>query len=181
MFKKFSQSAKNLKDTRVLCASAILAALYVALYSIKLPITPQLRITFTFIPLAVSGWLFGVIPAMIVGAIGDIIGAFLFPQGAYFPGFTLTSLFAGLIFGLFLYKSDNKNLILRIFVSRFLINMLLNTLLNSLWLVIITSKGYYFHLVQHFVKNISTLPIEVILLFIIFKFLSNHRIRKMYK
>lgn len=181
MFKNFSESAKSLKKTRVLCASAALAALFVALYALKLQLTPQLRITFTFIPLAVCGWLFGPVPAMIVGAVGDIVGSLLFPQGAYFPGFTITSVLSGLIFGIFLYKKESLNTIMNIAISKFLISALLNVLLNSLWLSIITSKGYIFHLLQHLIKNIAVLPIEIILLIVVFRFLSNHGIKNLYK
>lgn len=177
----FKKSFKSLKTTRVLCSSAILAALFVVLYALKLPLTPELRITFTFIPLAIAGWLFGPVPAMLVGLVGDVTGALLFPSGAYFPGFTLTSLLSGLIFGVFLYEKKDKNILLWIILSKLFINMLLNTALNALWLSIITSKGYIVFLLQHFIKNITALPIEIIILFIVFKILSTHRIRKMYK
>ena len=177
----FKKSFKNLKTTRVLCSSAILAALFVVLYALKLPLTPELRITFTFIPLAIAGWLFGPVPAMLVGLVGDVTGALLFPSGAYFPGFTLTSLLSGLIFGVFLYEKKDKNILIWTILSKLFINMLLNTALNALWLSIITSKGYIVFLLQHFIKNITALPIEIVILFIVFKILSTHRIRKMYK
>ncbi len=181
MFKNFKESAKSLRKTRILCASAVLAALFVALYALKLHLTPQLRITFTFIPLAVAGWLFGAVPAMLVGAVGDIVGSLLFPQGAYFPGFTVTQMLSGLIFGLFLYDKESSNLIIRISLSKLLVSGFANVLLNSLWLSIISSKGYIFYLVQHFIKNMLLFPIEVILLLIVLKFLSNHGIKNMYK
>ena len=181
MFKNFKESAKILRKTRVLCASAVLAALFVALYALKLQLTPQLRITFTFIPIAVAGWLFGPVPAMLVGAVGDIIGALLFPQGPYFPGFTISTMLSGLIFGLFLYNKENSTLIIRISLSKFLVSILANVLLNSLWFSIITNNGYVFHLIRHFIKNIAVFPIEVILLLIVLKFLSKHGIKNMYK
>lgn len=177
----FKNSFKSLKSTKVLCSSAILAALFVVLYALKLPLTPELRITFTFIPLAIAGWLFGPVIGMLVGMVGDVVGALLFPSGAYFPGFTLTSMLTGLIFGIFLYNKNEKNSILWIFLSKFLINMLLNVALNSLWLSIITNKGYVIFFAQHIFKNIAALPIEIILLFIILKILSSHGIKKMYK
>ncbi len=177
----FKNSLKSLKSTKVLCVSAILAALFVVLYALKLPLTPELRITFTFIPLAVAGWLFGPVIAMLVGMTGDVVGALLFPSGAYFPGFTITSMLTGLIFGIFLYNKNEKHYILWISLSKILINLLLNVALNSLWLSIITNKGYLIFLTQHLFKNIVALPIEIILLFIVLKFLSSHGIKKMYK
>lgn len=181
MFKNFSLSAKNLRDTRVLCASAALTAVFVVLYSLKLPLSPQLRITFTFLPVAAAGWLFGAVPAMLVGAVGDIAGSLLFPQGAYFPGFTLTKLLSGLIYGIILYRADGKSFLPKICLAQILVNFLLNTFLNALWLTVITSKGYTLYLAQHFIKNAASLPAEVILLFLVLRFLSGHKIRKMYK
>ena len=111
MFKNFIESAKNITKVRILCASALLAALYVALYAAKIPlVNDQLRITFTFIPVALAGWLFGIVPAILVGVTGDVLGCFAFPQGAYFWGYTITAALNGLIFGLVLYKKDETRL-----------------------------------------------------------------------
>ena len=182
MFKNLKISAKSLGNTRVLCASAVLAALFVALYALKLQLTPQLRITFTFIPLAISGWLFGPVPALLVGTVGDIVGAFLFPQGAFFPGFTLTSLLSGFIFGLTLYQTDTKNpAILRIILSKLFVSLFLNCFLNSLWFAILSGNGYIFYLSQHLIKNAILFPVEVLILVIVLKFLSGYGIKKMYK
>ena len=179
MFKKISESAYGLKNTRILCASAVLAALYVALYALKLQLTPQLRIAFAFIPLALSGWLFGAVPAMLVGAVGAVVGALLFPSGAFFPGFTLTAILSGLIYGLCLYRC--KRVLAGAAAAKFLVNMLMNVLLNAYWLSMITGKGYAVYLTSHFIKNIAVLPAEIILLWLIMSFLSSHGIEKMYK
>ena len=181
MFKNFIQSAKNFKSTKILCASAIMTAMYVALYAMKLQLTPQLRITFTFIPMALTGWLFGPVPAMAVGLCGDVIGAQVFPSGSFFPGFTVTAVLSGLIYGLCLYRTEGKWLLLRAAAAKFLVNMLMNTLLNAYWLSVITGKGYLVYLSSHFIKNISTLVFEVIVLYFIMKFLSSHGVTKMYK
>ena len=177
----FLNSAKALKNTRVLCSSAILAALFIVLYSIKLQLAPELRITFTFIPLAVAGWLFGPFPAMLVGLIGDVVGCMLFPAGAYFPGFTLTQILGGLIFGILLYKKDPKKLFLPVLLSKTAINLFLNVALNSLWLSILYGKAWMVYALSHIVKNAIALPIEVILLIFIIKILSVRGIEKMYK
>lgn len=181
MFKKISESAKNLKNTRALCTSAILAALFVALYAVKIPLAPELRITFTFVPLAVAGWLFGPVPAMVCGLIGDIIGCILFPAGAYFPGFTLTQILGGLIFGLLLYRQSPKRMFLSVLVSKIIINLTLNVMLNSLWLSILYGKVWTVYAASHLVKNLISLPVETVLLFIIIRLLSSRGIEKMYK
>ena len=179
MFKNFVESAKKLKETRVLCACAVLIAVYAVLYALPIQLSTELRITFTFIPIAISGWLFGPVPAMLVGGISDVISsAFLFPKGPYFPGFTVTAILSGLVFGLFLYK---RKTVSGVIFSRTIINLFLNIVLNSFWLSILYKKGFIFYLISHFFKNILLLPIEITLLIIILKIMTTHGIKKMYK
>ena len=181
MLNKFKISAKNLKSTRCLCTAAILSALFVVLYSIKLQVTPDLRITFTFIPLALAGWLLGPVPAMLTGIAGDLIGCLLFPAGSYFFGFTLTKMLAGLVYGIFLYDASPKKLLLPTFFSTLTINMLLNVALNALWLSMMYGKAWSVYAAAHLVKNIITLPIEMLLLIWIIKIMHSGHIEKMYK
>ena len=183
MFKKICNSAKALSDARVLCTCGILSALFVALYAVKLPLSDSLRITFTFVPLAIAGWLFGVIPAALVGLVGDVIGCMLFPTGAYYPGFTISSMLTGAIFGLFLYESDITSIksIVLIVISKLFISVFVNIILNSLWLSIILNKGFHLFLISHSIKNAIAFPFECVILCVVAGILSRNNIRKMYK
>ena len=178
MFKNFRQSAKNLAKTRVICIAAILAALFIVLYSVKLQVTADLRITFTFIPLALSGWLLGPVPAMLVGLIGDLLGCVLFPAGPYFPGFTLTQILTGLIFGIFLYHKNGENIFFPALFSRVIINIFLNVGLNALWLSMLYGKAWTVYATSHLIKNVIALPIEIVLLLLVIKVLSSRGIQK---
>ena len=183
MFKKIINSAKNLNNVRALCACGILAALYVALYAVKLPLSPNLRITFTFIPLAISGWILGPISAALVGLTGDLIGCFLFPMGAYFPGFTLSAMLTGFIFGIFLYETNigsSKSVVL-IVIAKLFISIFINILLNSVWLSMMYGKAFYVYFISHSIKNAIAFPFECIILFIISGILAKNNIEKMYK
>jgi ECF transporter S component (folate family) len=181
MFKNLSESAKNIKNLRVLCATALLSALYVALYSVKIPLGEQLRITFTFVPVALAGWLFGIVPAIIVGALGDILGCLLFPQGAYFFGYTLTSMLSGLVFGLFLYKRSSKEMILYVIISKLLVSLVLNTGLNSYWATFFVSKSVFVIMWGKLIKNIIMLPVEILVLIAVIEGLRHSGVQKMYK
>lgn len=183
LFSKNNSQNKNTSKTKVLCACGILSAVFVALYAIKLPLSQNLRVTFTFIPLAIAGWLFGPVPAALVGFVGDILGCMLFPMGAYFPGFTLSTMLTGLIFGVFLYKADmtsSKSIIL-IILSKFCVSILVNIVLNSLWLSMMYGSAFYAYLVSHSIKNAIAFPFECILLFLLASTLSKNSIEKMYK
>ena len=179
MFKNFKFS--NLKKIRVLCAMALLVALYTALYTLQIPLSPQLRITFTFIPLAVCGWLFGGAAALLTGMICDIVGFLFFPTGAYFPGFTLTTMLSGLIYGLFLYKKNGKNLLTNIVISKLIVTVFFNMGLNSLWISILYKKAFWVYLSGRIIKNIIMLPIEIVILFAVIELLIRSGVQKMYK
>ena len=164
-----------------MCATALLSALYVALYAVKLPLGEQLRITFTFVPVALAGWLFGIVPAVIVGALGDILGCTLFPQGAYFFGYTVTSMLSGLIFGIFLYKKAPKDIFLYVILSKFLVSLLLNVGLNSYWATFFVPKSFLVIMWGKVLKNAVMLPVEVIVLFAVIEGLRRAGVQKMYK
>ena len=181
MFRKFVKSAVNLGSIRVLCACALLSALYVALYAVKIPLNDQLRITFTFVPVAVAGWLFGIVPAVLVSTIGDIVGCFLFPQGAYFYGYTITAMLSGLIFGICLYGKSGKSFIIYVILSRFLVSLLLNVGLNSYWATFFVPKAFTVIMWGKLVKNAVMLPIEIIVLFAVIEGLGRGGVQKMYK
>lgn len=101
-----SEKKKFRISTKMLVTLAMLLALEIVLsrmLSIRTPIT---TIGFGFVPLVMAGILFGPVPAAIVAALADILGALLFPIGAYYPPLTITSILVGLTYGFFLYKKS---------------------------------------------------------------------------
>ena len=81
----------RLADEKAVDLLQMLLALEIVLsrmLSIRTPIT---TIGFGFVPLVMAGILFGPVPAAIVAALADILGALLFPIGAYYPPLTVTS------------------------------------------------------------------------------------------
>ena len=103
----FVRSLRELRSTRCLAVTALLIAINVTLdllgLSIKLP--PNLRIGFGFLCNASIGMLFGPVVGMMAGVCTDVLGYFAgnLSMGAYFPGYTLTAVVGGLIWGLWLY------------------------------------------------------------------------------
>ena len=99
----FVRSLRELRSTRCLAVTALLIAINVTLdllgLSIKLP--PNLRIGFGFLCNASIGMLFGPVVGMMAGVCTDVLGYFAgnLSMGAYFPGYTLTAVVGGLIWG----------------------------------------------------------------------------------
>lgn len=167
-FKLFSDSADNLKKSRTLSITAMFVALNVTLdlLNLRIQLTPDLRIGVGFVTSAMVGMLFGPIPAMIAGAAGDMLGWLVNTGGGgYFPGFTITAILAGMIWGLFLYQK--KPSFLRLLVARLSISILLNIGLNSFWKMIYFGKAYTVaSLLLSVWKNLLLLLPEALLLFV---------------
>lgn len=100
---------KRLMSTSSLVKAALLAAISIVLtrvFSLMVPLggLPALRVGFGSVPIILSGMLFGPLIGGITGVISDLLGYMMNPQGAYFPGFTLSAALFGIIPGV-LYKT----------------------------------------------------------------------------
>lgn len=132
--------------------------------------TPIVHISFAFVPLMLSGALFGPLWGGAVGALADYLGANLFPVGGYFPGFTLTNALCGITFGLLLHQKPGVTFtrteqIIRIGIAVLINNLVWQLCLNSFWLVLMgfTSKGYAALLASRIIKYIIMIPVQFLL------------------
>lgn len=167
----FVRSLNELKSTRCLALTALLIAINIALdllgLTVKLP--PNLRISFGFLCNASIGMLFGPVVGMMAGVCTDVLGYFAgnLTMGAYFPGYTLTAITAGLIWGLWLYP--RKVTIWRALGAKACINLFCNIGLNTLWLTLTGGEAMGALLVFRVPKNLIMLPIETVLLYFAMK------------
>lgn len=91
-------------------------------------------IGFSFITVAFAAVFLGIPYAVAVGAFGDIIGALIFPFGAYFIGFTLTNILAAFLTAVFIYKKASViNIVFSVVVNKIITTLLL----NSWWITIL--------------------------------------------
>jgi ECF transporter S component (folate family) len=125
--------------------------------------TPIIRISFGFIPVALSAMLFGPVLGGITGALSDILGMLIFPKGAYFPGFTVSAFLSGFIYGIFLYKKHVS--VIRISIASIINIVLIDMVLNSLWLSILMAKGFLGILLPRIIKSLIMFPIQVFLIY----------------
>ena len=131
----------------------------------------NLKIGFSFVPVALAGMLFGPLAGGIVGALGDFLGAVLFPIGPYFPGFTLTAFLTGLVFGLFLHR---KRTALPVLGAVAVNQLLLSLLLNTLWISILYGSPYLPLLSTRVVQCAILAPVQFIVLLLIGKALDKY-------
>lgn len=125
--------------TKELITLGLLTALEIVLSRFCSISAWNVKIGFSFAPIVIGGILYGPLGGGLVGALGDFIGAVLFPIGPYFPGFTLTAFLTGTVFGLFLHK---RQTILRILGAVAVNQLVLSLLLQTLWISLLYGSPY---------------------------------------
>lgn len=140
--------------------------------------TPILKISFAFVPTCVCAIWLGAKWTVLLNVLGDIMGATLFPVGAFFIGYTISAAVSGIIYGVLLYKKEessytDKQFLARIWISVFLVACISNIGLNTLWISITTGKAYIVLLGARIVKEIIMIPIQVSVIFYIERVLRN--------
>ncbi|MBE6911046.1 MAG: folate family ECF transporter S component [Ruminococcaceae bacterium] len=163
-FNRIKSSAMELKSTKSIVLCAALIALYVAINTLSVFVTQELKLGFSFLVLAVLGMQFGAITGTLAGFLCDLMAYIVRPMGALHLGFSLTTALTATVFAILLYRYELK--LWRIIVSRIIINVFLNLLLNTIWLSQLYGNGFWALLPGRIFKNIGLLPIEIILLWI---------------
>jgi len=158
-------------NTRTIVYLGVLAALEIVLNRFLSINAWNIKIGFNFVPIAVAAILFGPIPAGIVGALGDFLGAILFPIGPYFPGFTLTSFLVGVVLGLFLHEKQSP---VRILIAVGINQLVLGLFVNSFWISVLYMSPYAALLTTRIVQCAILLPVQFVVILLIGKALTTY-------
>ena len=160
--------------TQRLTYAALLVALQVILGNLTQIPSVGKQFNFGFLPIAVAGALLGAPWAIIVGALGDFFGAHLFPQGAYFAGFTLTNALVGLCYALPLYQKNPSWV--RVIVATIAVECL-NLFVNSYWLSLLyASRAYWGWVGARVVSYLFEAPIYAVLTYFTLKALAKAKL-----
>ena len=159
-------------STKMLVAMGLLVALQIVLSRFFSINAWNFKIGFSFLPIAVAGMLFGPAGAAAVATVADVVGALLFPSGQFFPGFTLTALLGGLVWGTFLYKKQTNG---RILCAVLIEQMILGLLLNTLWISILYSSPYVPLMISRVVQCLVLGPVQFITVKVMCRFLQRYQ------
>ncbi len=164
-------SLYELKNVRSLTLCALLIAIHVLLNMFSFYVAGVIKVSFTYLALALIALLFGPVTAAFSGAVCEIVGYMLNSVGAYHPGFTLTTMLSGFVMGLFFYKREIK--IWRIGAARLIVNLFFNIGINTIWVMQTVGKAYMALLPGRLWKNLVLLPVEILLIYLVFKAVSS--------
>ena len=126
-----------------------------------------IKIGISGIPNQVVAYLFGPAIAGIFGGVLDIIKFMLRPDGTFFPGFTISAILGGLIYGTVLYKKTVT--VWRVLLAQFLVKLLVNIGCNTLWLNMLYQKAILVILPERILTNLIMLPIDTIICYAVLK------------
>lgn len=166
----WKQAAGTLRQPRLLAVSSLLLASSIAIASVFIPLPANLRVYFTFLPKALCGAICGPVCGLVFGAAADLLGYVIHPTGAYFFGYTISSMTGLLIYGLGLFRA--KITLPRIALTKLCVNLLCNVGLGVLWNSILYQKAYTFYLWTSLGKNLALWPLETMLLWMMFQALK---------
>ena len=162
-FNLFAESAKSLKNLRTIATTGMLLAMAIAIRSLAIQVTPDLRIVFTCIPISLIGLLYGpVVCGMSTFAL-DIIGFLIDNKSA--RGYSIELALVVILSG-------------RVALARFSVILICNICLNSYFLYTLyvnpdftllganetMMNGFFVWILPRVVKNLGQFPIDVALL-----------------
>lgn len=148
-----SDTVRKIAVLGMLLAAQVVAGRFV---SISLPFV---NIGFIFLPIAITGILYGPVWCGLSAVAGDFLIAMLGPYG-YFPPMAISALITGIIDGLFLYrKPANTRRVLLCVLTK---SILVSVILQAVWLTMLTGKAFMVLLPARIVQNLITIPVQVI-------------------
>jgi len=163
-------SLKEMKSVQVLVIAAMLTALRIAIKSAKIPIGPDLTVTFGFVVNALGSVIYGPVMAAVTSAASDIIGNLLFPSGAFFFPFTLVEVLGGVLFALFYYRAPITTM--RVVWGRFAVTAICNLILNPIcmyyYYMLLLGKSYTIFSLPRIIKNLALFPVQSLILVVLF-------------
>ena len=165
----WADARAQLKNVRMLTLAGIITAASIVLESFPIYLLgTSLKIYFSFLAISLGCYVYGPAVGILVGFANDTLGFLISSFGEpYFPGYLITAMLSGLIYGTLLYRQ--RITVLRLVVVRLVINYGSNVLLGSVWKAMLYGKGYYYYFTTGLVKNTTMLPIEVLLMVLMFQ------------
>lgn len=160
-------SSKELKSVKNLVIASLLITMKLILDLFTIQLNQALHLSFEFLPFAALGMLFGPVAGAMSGGLSDIINYIINPKGAFFPGFTISAMVSGIIYGIAFYKKEIS--VKRCIFAEIAIVVIVDILLNTLWLSLLYGKGFFILLPMRIIKNVVMIPINVTMMYFVLK------------
>lgn len=177
IFRMFRESAAELKNLRCVTVTGLLIALSMVIESFTINLGFA-KINFAFLALAAIGMLYGPSVSIMAGAVCDVLGYLVAPEGGFFAIYTLIGAFQGLIYGMIAYRKQPKRtgraydveMSFRLVAARIVDVLIINLVCN-------TAANYHYGFLRdrtlgaaiaaRVVKNLLELPVDIVLIAVV--------------
>lgn len=161
-------AVEDFKKPRTMALSALMVAACVALsYLQSMPVVNNIKITWGFLARALCALVGGPVNALAFGFVEDTVSYLMNPTGGYNPFYIFTTMLGVFTYSLFLYRAEVT--VLRVFLAKLatnLQNVFIGGLGTFLWYS--GGKGYWTIAGASAVKNAIMLPVQALLLVVLF-------------
>lgn len=172
----FTDSYQEMKSVRVVTTAGMFAAIAVILGLFSINVGNYIRIGFSGIPNGLVSHLFGPVVGGVFAGVLDLVKYLIKPSGPFFPGLTMVTILAGIMYGAIYYKKDMT--LIRVLAAKFLVMLVCNVILNTLCLSILYGKGFMVLLPARALKNLVMWPIDSMIFYCITKALTSMGVLK---
>ena len=159
----FSDSYREFRQVKTIATLGMFGAISMVLGSLTIVIGDYIKIGFSSIAQQFVYYLFGPAVGGFFGGAMDILKYFVKPTGAFFPGWTIGAMVAGVLYGCFFYKKPLT--LVRVLVAELTVAGVCNMILGTLWLAIMYEKGFWVLLPMRVIKNLVMWPVNSILFY----------------
>ena len=167
----WKRSIAEWKDVRALSCCGIFAALSIALkFTASIDIGEYIRIGFSDLPGVAVSVLFGPAVGGFFWGVLDILKYIVAPTGPFFPGFTVSAVMNGILFGMVCYPGAVS--VSRIFGAELLSKAFVSVGLNTFWLSLLYGGAFVVILPARVLTNLIMLPIDTAMAFIVLRFVE---------
>ena len=159
-------------STKLIVIMGLLVAMEIVLNRFLSVNAWNIKIGFSFLPVVIAAIVYGPVYGAIVGGLGDFLGAIMFPIGQYFPGFTLTAVLMGLVWGFFLHKEQTLP---RIIAAAAINQFILGLCLNTYWISVLYGSPYGPLFMTRILQAVILFVTQVIIIYAMGKFIPRFK------
>lgn len=161
-------SMNELRSRRSAAFCGVMCALAIALGAVStVNIGPYIKIGLSGLPNQVVDYLFGPATGAFFSGALEVLKFLLRPDGVYFPGFTLSAVVAGVVYGFAFYRKPVT--LLRVVCANVLVKLIVNIGLNTIWLSILYKEAATALFPARILANLVRLPCNVIVTYALLK------------
>ena len=158
-------SVRHLSLSRLVTLSLLIAlTLVIGRFSVG---TNLLKVSFTFVGMTLIGYFYGPFWTGLAGFILDLLGIMMSSSGVFYPGFTLSAIVAGIIYGGLLDARYAPIHWWRLLTVSMLISLGINGIVTTLWLTQLSNLSFWSLFMMRLPKEILTVPVMFIVMKVI--------------